>query len=98
MFDFTTQFNGGGRIARYNLPATATADYFEFSPYRIINTQVTKYFRYWNIYAGAENLTNFKQKNPISGADNPFRTEFRFYQYLGTGYGKANIFGNPVYA
>ena len=76
MFDFTTQFNGGGRIARFNVPANATTDYYEFSPYKIINAQVTKYFRYWSIYAGAENLTDFKQKNPISGADNPFGPNF----------------------
>ena len=76
MFDFTTQFNGGGRIARYNAPENATSDYYEFSPYQIINAQVTKYFRYWNVYFGSENMTGFKQKNPIVGAENPFGPEF----------------------
>ena len=29
--------------------------------------QVTKYFRTWSIYLGAENITNFTQDNPIVG-------------------------------
>jgi outer membrane receptor for ferrienterochelin and colicins len=72
MFDYTIQFNGGGRIPDYQLSSGDS----EFSPYTIMNAQVTKYFRYWNIYLGSENLTNFTQKNPISGADNPFGPEF----------------------
>jgi hypothetical protein len=30
--------------------------------------QITKYFRTWSIYLGAENITNFTQDNPIVGA------------------------------
>ena len=29
--------------------------------------QVTKFFRTWSIYLGAENMTNFTQDNPIVG-------------------------------
>ena len=29
--------------------------------------QITKYFRTWSIYLGAENMTNFRQDNPIVG-------------------------------
>ena len=80
MFDYTIQFNGGGRIPRYPVEGMdllqVSADYYEFSPYTVMNAQVTKYFRYWSIYAGSENLTNFKQKNPIAGADNPFGPDF----------------------
>ena len=75
MFDYTVQFNGGGRIPNYpteGMPVTSDT----FSPYTIMNGQVTKFFRYWNIYLGSENLTNFKQKNPIAGAANPFGPEF----------------------
>ena len=28
------------------------------------------------VYLGAENLANFKQKNPIVSADNPYGTDF----------------------
>jgi hypothetical protein len=41
-----------------------------------MNAQITKYFRYWNIYLGSENITNFKQPNPIEGAENPYGEDF----------------------
>ncbi|RIH63449.1 TonB-dependent receptor [Mariniphaga sediminis] len=78
MFDYTIQFNGGGRIPRY--PGEGGEQipegFYEFSPFTVMNAQVTKYFRYWNIYVGAENLTDFRQKNPVAGADNPFGPQF----------------------
>jgi len=80
MFDCTIQFNGGGRIPRvyeeWMDRAQIPGDFYEFSPFTVMNAQITKYFRYWNIYLGSENLANFKQKNPIAGADNPFGTQF----------------------
>jgi len=76
MFDYTVQFNGGGRIPRYGVElqnmADLSGDYYEFQPYTVMNAQVTKYFRYWNIYLGSENFTNFKQLNPVEGAENPY--------------------------
>ncbi len=79
MFDYTIQLNGGGRIPRYPQNGIEEIDYLantKFSPYTIMNAQITKYFRYWNIYVGSENLGNFKQENPIMGADDPFGPEF----------------------
>jgi outer membrane receptor for ferrienterochelin and colicin len=80
MFDYTIQFNGGGRIPRYPIEEMERidihSDYFEFSPYTVMNAQITKYFRYWSIYAGIENLTNFKQENPVAGANNPYGQDF----------------------
>lgn len=80
MFDYTLQFNGGGRIPRvyeeWMNRAQIAGDFFEFSPYTIMNAQITKYFRYWNIYLGVENLTDFTQNNPIEGANDPFGPEF----------------------
>lgn len=80
MFDYTIQFNGGGRIPRYPVEGIETMllsdDYYEFSPYTVMNAQITKYFRHWNMYLGAENLTGFMQENPIAGADNPFGPDF----------------------
>ena len=35
-----------------------------------------RYFRRWSIYLGGENLTNFKQKNPIIDAANPWGNNF----------------------
>ncbi len=80
MFDYTIQFNGGGRIPRYPIEGMErmdiSADYFEFAPYTVMNAQVTKYFRHWNMYLGTENLTDFVQKNPVAGTNNPFGPDF----------------------
>ncbi len=74
MFDFTTQFNGGGRLPIVvGSPANSPT---EFPAFTIMNAQITKYFRYWSIYAGAENLLDYTQPDPILGADNPFGNEF----------------------
>lgn len=49
----------------------------ERSPvYTILNAQVTKYFKKWDIYIGGENLTNYKQNDPIIQADQPFGEYF----------------------
>ena len=50
----------------------------ERSPfYVIMNAQVTKKLgKHWEIYAGGENLTNFKQQRPIVAAYDPFSNDF----------------------
>jgi outer membrane receptor for ferrienterochelin and colicin len=75
-FDFTAQFTGKSRIPNTSgNPIEYQLD--EYSPsYTLLNTQITKYFRRWEIYVGVENLTNFKQQNPILAADNPFGEYF----------------------
>ena len=45
-------------------------------PYCLLNAQVTKKFRRWEIYVGGENLLNVKQKDPIVAADRPFSEYF----------------------
>ncbi|MDR0700397.1 MAG: TonB-dependent receptor [Tannerella sp.] len=73
-FDLTGQFNGGGRMSApdtYNPLWEA-----DFSPYNVWNVQITKLFRQWSIYAGAENLFGFTQDNPIIDAANPRSDNF----------------------
>jgi outer membrane receptor for ferrienterochelin and colicins len=55
--------------AQYQLPT-------ESKPYALMNMQVNKNFKYVEIYAGIENLLNFKQDNPIISADDPFGKYF----------------------
>jgi outer membrane receptor for ferrienterochelin and colicin len=38
----------------------------------MMNAQVTKKFRLWELYVGSENILNYKQKKPIISAENPF--------------------------
>lgn len=74
MFDLTAQFNGGGRM-----PIADAADPLwgnTFGSYTILNAQITKRFRTWSVYAGAENITDYKQKNPIIDPENPFGDNF----------------------
>jgi outer membrane receptor for ferrienterochelin and colicin len=73
-FDFTAQFNGGGRMPDADI-VTPLWDK-EFKPYTILNAQITKNFRTWSVYIGGENLTNFTQTNPIIDAANPFGENF----------------------
>ncbi len=44
--------------------------------YYVLNSQVTRAFKRFEIYAGGENLLNFKQTNPIIDASNPFGNNF----------------------
>ena len=79
-FDLITQFNGDSRIPDLSGNATAVADgqVMERSPfYVIMNAQVTKKLgEHWELYAGGENLTNYKQKHPIVSASEPFGEDF----------------------
>lgn len=42
----------------------------------LLNAQVSRGFRWGNIYVGSENLLGFTQNNPIIDPDNPFSEEF----------------------
>ena len=68
-FDLTGQFNGGGRmpVPDKTNPLWDT----DFKAYTVVNAQITKYFRRWSIYVGAENLFDFKQSHPIIDSENP---------------------------
>lgn len=76
MFDYTVQFNGGGRMPITPGTPTAYAVAEEFSPFTIMNAQVTRYFKHWNIYLGSENLLDYRQEMPVISADNPYGSSF----------------------
>ena len=79
-FDLITQFNGDCRIPDMSGNATAVADgqVMERSPfYVIMNAQITKKLgEHWELYAGGENLTNYKQHHPLVAASEPFGNDF----------------------
>lgn len=61
--------------------------------YSLMNAQVTKVFsKKFEVYLGGENLTNFRQDNPVLGADDPFGP------FFDTTIVYAPIFGRMVYA
>jgi hypothetical protein len=74
-FDLTAQFNGAGRMPDgFMIPAGSSQYYADeigqihHKWYPQLLGQVTKFFRTWSIYLGAENMTNFTQDNPIVGS------------------------------
>ena len=76
-FDVTYNLIGAKRLpntasnpVNYQLPTHSKS-------YSLLNAQITKVFsKKFEIYAGGENLTNYKQKNPILASDNPFGANF----------------------
>ena len=79
-FDVTAQFNG---ISRMPDGFEATGDYLggygtpkPITWYPQLMAQITKYWSTCSLYVGAENMTNFRQNNPIIGADYPYDSYF----------------------
>ena len=76
-FDVTLQLNGGGRMPTAYTTADGSPSWDNrYKGYEQLSAQVTRFFRHWSIYAGGENITGFKQKNPIIGADDPWGSRF----------------------
>ena len=92
---FDVTFNN---IGKQRLPSTASnpVQYQlpEYSdPYQLLNSQITKVFSSkFELYIGAENLTNVRQKNPILASDDPFGVNFDSTIIY------SPIFGRAVYA
>lgn len=73
-FDVTLQLNGGGRMPKPYALADGSMSWNEdFHAFEQLSAQVTRWFRHFSVYIGGENLTGFKQKNPIVGADSPYK-------------------------
>lgn len=47
-----------------------------YKAYGQLNAQITRNFRHFSIQVGGENLTNYKQKNPIIGYHTPWAQTF----------------------
>jgi outer membrane receptor protein involved in Fe transport len=91
-FDVTFNAVGAQRLlntsanpAQYQLPASVNG-------FELLNSQITKVFsKKFEVYVGAENLTNTRQQNPVLGSDNPFGSNFD------TTIVYAPIFGRMIY-
>ena len=90
IFDFTASLNGSCRVYDFmkniNEDGTMTKNPKEgvermykngrTPVYPMLYAQVTRRFKGWDVYLGAENLTNFRQKDAIIGAANPRQASF----------------------
>jgi outer membrane receptor for ferrienterochelin and colicins len=92
-FDYTIQWQARQRIpdtstnpTAYQLPAYS-------SPFVLMNAQVSKDLKdRWSIYVGIENAGNFRVKNPIVAAAEPFSDYFDSSLVWGP------VFGRMVYS
>ncbi|RYU79404.1 TonB-dependent receptor [Hymenobacter persicinus] len=97
-FDLTGQWFGRRPLAHapgstdhQHGPGVATV--LPYTPrYASFNAQVTRAFKRWEVYAGAENFTNYRQRNPIIGATDPFGPNFDAAMVWGP------VFGRLTYA
>ena len=75
-FDLTTQLNGSARLPDASL-LPEELRYPKYSPaFATINAQISRQFKHWEFYLGAENLTDYTQEHPIVDAANPFGPYF----------------------
>ena len=75
--------NGGGRLLANGVEGATTS----FPAYASLNAQITRWFRHFSIYVGGENLTNYKQRNPILHAEHPWSDKFDATQVWGPVHG-----------
>lgn len=64
--DATLQLNGGGILP----------DRTEYKAYPLLSAQVTRSFRYFDIYLGSENITDFIQKDAVRCVEAPYSKDF----------------------
>lgn len=91
--DLTYQWYGRKRLpdtgmnpAEYQLPT--------YSPdFSNINAQISRAFRWGNVYLGSENLLGFRQKDPILNSQNPFDETFDASMAWGPIAGRMVYFG-----
>ncbi|WP_418992157.1 TonB-dependent receptor [Alistipes sp.] len=73
VFDATAQLNGPARIPTQ----TGNLDDSYYSPrYPMFFAQVSRKVGKFDIYAGCENIADYRQKDPILSASNPWSSDF----------------------
>lgn len=75
-FDVTASVFGTSRLPVAQLDSvTFTTDNYS-KVYPQLSAQITYKHKKWDFYIGGENLTNYRQNQPIIDAENPFGTYF----------------------
>ena len=93
MFDFTTQWFSEQRIPSSQDNSVENRREEESPNFMLLSGQITRNFnKRWAVYAGVENLLNFRQDEPIIDSENPFSNEFDASMVWGP------IFGRNIYA
>lgn len=81
IFDFTASLNGSCRVYDFmkdlkDVDGNLLYENGRTPVYPMLFAQVTRRFKGWDVYVGAENLTNFRQKDAIISWSNPLLSTF----------------------
>ena len=71
LIDMTWNYIGQSRIPKHQLIDKEMSNSFF-----IINTQLTKKFKNFDVYLGGENLLSYIQENPVLGSNDPYGDNF----------------------
>ena len=75
--DATLQLNGGGRMPDAYMLADGSPSWdARYKGYEQLSAQLTRFFRHWSVYAGGENITDRRQRQPVIDAANPYGPNF----------------------
>lgn len=91
-FDFTVQVSGQSRLPRMTDPDTGEIMPEKSPVFPTLFVHVSKTWGRWEVYLGGENITDFRQRNPILGSSDPFGPGFDASRVWGP------IFGAMAYA
>lgn len=91
-YDLTCSVFGSARLPVVLLPDSTTTTDNQSEVFPQINSQITYNFKRWEFYLGGENILNYRQKDPIIDAANPFSDTFNATRVWGP------VFGVSVYA
>lgn len=95
--DATLQLNGGGRMPDPYTGSDGKPSWNNrYKGYEQLNAQVTRFFRHWSIYAGAENITGRRQKHPIIAPEDPWGQDFDATMVWGSVHGAVYYIGIRV--
>lgn len=90
--DLTCSVFGESRLPQVVLSDSSFTTDNSSQIYPVINGQITYVYKRWEFYLGGENLTNYRQKNPIIDVENPFSMSFNATRIW------APIYGVNLYA
>ena len=91
-FDLTCSVFGQARLPQAILPDSTLTTNNMGEIYPLVNAQIMHVYKRWEFYLGGENLTNYRQQNPIIDADNPFSETFNATRIW------APVYGVNIYA
>jgi outer membrane receptor for ferrienterochelin and colicin len=74
--DFTTQLNGPGRVPSTSDKPQIYRRKESFDAYTILLGQISYSLKRFEVYVGGENLTDYRQANPVIASDDPFGSNF----------------------